>query len=282
MAAESGRSYDSVVISVGSLVSSLKVELKNAPLSMPPSHCIFKTPSILFRHKENSFLPNCFSIGPMHHGKENLVAAEKIKTKYLKGLLWRIITNREQTFSEEAIEIEEQKLFTDWVNAVKLVEKQASACYAGHDYAAELGDEFVKTMVLDAVFIIELFRMDAGEITKEEDDPIFSMACMLQFLHHDLILLENQIPWLVLEILFDKTALPFESKSLIELVLGFFANMFTTHPLKIKKWLFTYQDIKHVLDLLRLSLVLPSEEIKNNHNLDGNRSVRSQGSKKQV
>ncbi|XVE67723.1 hypothetical protein DITRI_Ditri09bG0011400 [Diplodiscus trichospermus] len=261
---ESGRSDDSVVISVGPLVSSLKVELKNAPPpSTPPSYCIFKTPSILFRHKEKSFLPNCFSIGPMHHGKENLVAAEKIKINYLKGLLSRLITTREQTLSEEDKEIEEQKVLTVWVNAVKFVEKQARACYAGHDYAAELGDEFVKTMVLDAVFIIELFRKDAGEITKEQDDPIFSMACMLQFLHHDLILMENQIPWLVLEILFDKTKLPSETTSLIELSLRFFAKTFTTHELQIRPYLFTGRDIKHVLDLLRLFLVLPSKE-KNN------------------
>ncbi|XVE67725.1 hypothetical protein DITRI_Ditri09bG0011600 [Diplodiscus trichospermus] len=264
MASESGSSDDSVVISVGSLVSSLKVELKDAPLSMPPSYCIFKTPTILSRHKEKSFLPSCFSIGPMHHGKENLVAAEKIKIKYMKGLLSRLLTSRKQTLSQDAMEIEEQKVLTDWVNAVKLVEEQANACYAGHDYAAELGDEFVKTMVLDAIFIIELFRKGAGEITKELDDPIFSMACMFQYLHHDLILLENQIPWLVLEILFDKTKLPSETRSLMELALGFLANIFTTHPLPIKTGLFTNQNIKHILDLLRLFLVLPSEEIKNN------------------
>ncbi|XVE67724.1 hypothetical protein DITRI_Ditri09bG0011500 [Diplodiscus trichospermus] len=164
MAAGSGRSDDSVVISVGPMVSSLKVELKNAPLSMPQSNCIFKTPSILFRHKEKSFFPVAFPL-------VQCTMAKKI-----------------------------------W-----------------HDYAAELGNEFVKTMVLDAVFIIELFRQEAGEITKEKDDPIFSMACMLQFLHHDLILMKNQIPWLVLEILFDKTKLLFETKSLIELALGFFA-----------------------------------------------------------
>ncbi|XP_022775505.1 UPF0481 protein At3g47200-like [Durio zibethinus] len=258
MAAESGRADDStVVINVESLVSSLKVELMNARLSMPPSYCIFKTPSILFRHRESSFLPNCFSFGPMHHGRKKLLATEKIKIKYLKGLLSRVVTNRSEAMSDEAME----NILTGLVNAVKLIEKQASACYAGHDYA---GDEFVKTMVLDGVFIIELFRKDAEEITKEQDDPIFSMSCMLQFLHHDLILLENQIPWLVLQTLFELTKLPSETKSLIELALLFFANTFTSYPPGIETSLFNGKDIKHILDLLRLSLVLPSEEIKNN------------------
>ncbi|XVF60069.1 hypothetical protein PTKIN_Ptkin08bG0013600 [Pterospermum kingtungense] len=266
MAAENGRSDDSVVLNVGSLASSLEVELKNTRLSMPPNSCIFQTPIILFRDKAKSFLPNCFSIGPMHHGKENLAPTEKIKMKYLKGLLSRVITSRSQTMSDEAMEIEQKNILSDWLNAVKKIEKEASACYAGHDYAAEMGDGFVKMMVLDGVFIIELFRRDAKEISKEKDDPIFTMSCMLQFLHHDLILLENQIPWLVLQTLFDKTKHPSESKSLTELTLRFFANLFTYHPpdppTKICP-LIQCDDIKHILDLLRLSLVLPSQEIKN-------------------
>ncbi|XVF60070.1 hypothetical protein PTKIN_Ptkin08bG0013700 [Pterospermum kingtungense] len=261
MAAESGRSNESVVISVGSLVSSLRNRRRR---SMLPSNCIFKTPSILFRHKEISFLPNRFSIGPMHHGNQNLVPAEKIKIEYLEGLLSRVIISRSQTMPDEAMEIEQQNILSDWVNAVKKIEKEASACYEGHDYAAEKGDEFAKIMVIDAVFIIELFRKHARQITIEKDDPIFSMSCMFQFLRHDLILLENQIPWLVLETLFEKTKLPSE-KSLIELTLHFFDNLFTSYPPDHTKIcpLINGHDIKHILDLLRLSLVLPYKEIEN-------------------
>ncbi|GMI76828.1 hypothetical protein like AT3G50120 [Hibiscus trionum] len=262
MAAQSVRSNEIVLIDVG-LLASLKVELRDARLSMPRSYCIFNIPSILFRHNQSSFLPNCFSIGPMHHGKNHLVAAEKIKLKYLKALLGRVVTSGHGTMSEESKEIEEQKVLSDLVNAVNSIEKQASACYAGHDFAAELGDEFVRTLLLDGVFVVELFRKDV-EGVKEHDDPIFSMSCMMQFLHHDLILLENQIPWFVLEILFEKTRLPCETKSLIELALSFFANTFTSHPPLIQPSRFKDQNIKHILDLLRLSLVLPSQEIKKN------------------
>ncbi|KAE8717103.1 putative Calcium-binding EF-hand family protein [Hibiscus syriacus] len=254
MAAQSGRSNENVVIDVqSSLVSSLNVELRDACISMHQSYCIFNIPSILFRHNESSFLPNCFSIGPMHRGKQHLVAVEKIKLKYLKGLLCRV---------NESKQIEEQKVLSDLVNAVNSIEKQASACYAGHDFAEELGDEFVKTMLLDGVFLIELFRRGV-EQEKETDDPIFSMSCMLQYLHHDLILLENQIPWLVLETLFEKTRIPCENKStLIKHALSFFANTFTSDQPKTSCFK-EGQEIKHILDLLRLSLVLPSQENKN-------------------
>ncbi|PON95333.1 hypothetical protein TorRG33x02_088550 [Trema orientale] len=51
--------------------------------------------------------------------------------------------------------------------------------------------KFVEVLVLDGCFIIELFRKKSNEDLKEEGDPIFTMSCLLQFLHHDLILLEN-------------------------------------------------------------------------------------------
>ncbi|XVE84133.1 hypothetical protein DITRI_Ditri16bG0145100 [Diplodiscus trichospermus] len=258
-------SDESVVINVESLASSLKGKLKNASIYMPSSYCIFKTPSILFRHSENSFRPNSFSIGPIHHGKETLVATERIKIKYLNDLLSRVLKNSlPETMSAKEKEIEEQKILTVWIKSVRLIEKEASACYAGHDFAAELHDEFVNMMVLDGCFIIELFLKDA-EGRKEGDDPIFSMSCMLQFLHHDLILLENQVPWLVLETLFEQTKLPSET-NLIELTLRFFETVFTSNPPDPKKILAicSGQDKKHILDLLRLSQVLPSKEINNN------------------
>ncbi|OMO93021.1 hypothetical protein COLO4_17160 [Corchorus olitorius] len=255
-----GRSNESVAVNVESLVSSLELELGNARLTMPPSYCIFKTPSILFRHREKAFLPDCFSIGPMHHGKENLVATDKIKTKYLKGLLSRVATSHdpETMFSEEA---KQQKILTDCINSIKAIERKASDYYAGHDYAAELGDEFVKMLVRDGCFIVELFRKDAYEDIREPDDPIFSMSCMLQFLHHDLILLENQIPWLVLQTLFDITKLPSETKSLIELALHFFRSKFSYNSTSLEPTIFKDQGIKHILDLLRLWVVLPSKVV---------------------
>ena len=74
---------------------------------------------------------------------------------------------------------------------------------------------------LDGCFIIEIFYKDDNEMLRDDDDPIFNMSCMLQYLYHDLILLENQIPWFVLEKLFNLTKEP-GSKTLSELALQFF------------------------------------------------------------
>ncbi|GLU11440.1 hypothetical protein SLE2022_281850 [Rubroshorea leprosula] len=80
---------------------------------------------------------------------------------------------------------------------------------------------------------------------------------MLQFLHHDLILLENQIPWFVLELLFSLTSDLSETKSLLQLALDFFDNIFSSEKSPIQLDLFANQEIQHILDLIRSSLVLP-------------------------
>ncbi|KAJ6314832.1 hypothetical protein OIU78_018340 [Salix suchowensis] len=98
------------------------------------------------------------------------------------------------------------------------------------------------------------------------------MYGMLQYLYHDLILVENQIPWLVLELLFNKTtaanseqstqAKEGESKketSLAHLALQFFANIFSSNPPNTDT---PYDGTKHLLDLLRNWLVKSSGKDK--------------------
>ncbi|KAJ6754436.1 hypothetical protein OIU79_027117 [Salix purpurea] len=82
----------------------------------------------------------------------------------------------------------------------------------------------------------------------------------LLYLQHDLILVENQIPWLVLENLFNKTAAkqpirakegepePEKETTLAQLALKFFANIFSS---KLPNTDTPSNGTKHLLDLLR-------------------------------
>ncbi|XP_041006048.1 UPF0481 protein At3g47200-like [Juglans microcarpa x Juglans regia] len=78
------------------------------------------------------------------------------------------------------------------------------------------------------------------------------MSCMLQFLYHDLILLENQLPWMVLERLFGITVERRQSKPLMQLAVEFFANIFSSTPPPV---VYPIQDIEHILDLFRRLLI---------------------------
>ncbi|KAK2661499.1 hypothetical protein Ddye_000073 [Dipteronia dyeriana] len=137
--------------------------------------------------------------------------------KYLQSLLRRSTNSKD--------------LLRKFTGAVKAIEHEARQCYAGPIGTTSV-EEFVKILVLDGCFIIELFRKDAEEVIKDPDDPIFSVSCLLEFLKHDLILLENQIPWPVLDRLFNMTMVP-GGKSLIELALEFFSNIPTQHRFRM-------------------------------------------------
>ncbi|GKV41387.1 hypothetical protein SLEP1_g48930 [Rubroshorea leprosula] len=228
---------------IESMASNMRSKMGGDTISSS-TPCIFRIPSILRRHNKEAYIPNAFSIGPFHHGKKDLEDKEKIKFNYLEGLLYRT-RNPDTTLME-------------CIKEIAKYETEARECYAEEIHMSK--QAFIEMLVLDGCFIVELFRKDAGEVRKNENDPIFSTSCMLQFLHHDLILLENQIPWFVLEHLFRLTRGLSETKSLLQLALDFFDNIFSSEKSPIQLDLFANKKTQHMLDLIRSSLVLPLGE----------------------
>ncbi|XP_040996686.1 UPF0481 protein At3g47200-like isoform X1 [Juglans microcarpa x Juglans regia] len=240
-------SGDSVIINIEGLAYSIEETMFHDSL-VPPKSCIFKIPNILYRQNEKAFIPDAFSFGPLHHGHPNLKAVEKIKLQYLQCLISRLHTS--ETGKIRVI---------DLIKSIEELEREARQYYAESiEYTPE---EFVKILLIDGCFIIELFRKDAYKELREKEDPIFTMSCMLQFLYHDLILLENQVPWIVLECLFNMTKQQTHTHSLLELAIHFFGTTFSaTPPTKI----LSLKDIKHIVDLLRKWLVSSTTVEENN------------------
>jgi hypothetical protein len=58
-------------------------------------------------------------------------------------------------------------------------------------------------MVVDGCFVIELVWELLNLPTRDPDDPIFKMDWILHYVMRDLLKLENQIPYFVLEKLFE-------------------------------------------------------------------------------
>ncbi|KAK6232388.1 Protein of unknown function DUF247 [Theobroma cacao] len=215
---------------------------------------IFRIPGILYRNNEKAYSPTGFSIGPWHCRERHLQATQVIKVNYLEGLILRL---------------KDPNLLGKLQEEIRQVEGEARKCYASPiDLCPE---EFVNILVLDGCFIIELLLKYAGMVSKHKD-PIFTTSYMLQYLYHDLILLENQVPWLVLELLFwfiegtnrnmdtsADAAIAAKCK-LIELTLKFFGSIFSSNGSPPDAKLFGSEDLKHILDLLRLSVVLPFKQ----------------------
>ncbi|KAJ0052162.1 hypothetical protein Pint_02975 [Pistacia integerrima] len=230
-----------------SLLPSSYENLMGYELSLPSNSSIFQTPKILSRHNEAAYKPNAFSIGPFHYGaNKQMEATQKIKLKYLRDLLSRS-NNPEELYSQ-------------LTETIRSIQREVRGCYAGPLESCESCAEeaFVEILVLDGCFITELFRKDAKKELRDPDDPIFTISYLQEYLNHDLILLENQIPWMVLERLFSLTKLS-PDESLIQLALDFFGNISSSNKPSVTPNQFHEGkiEIKHILDLLRYSLLLP-------------------------
>ncbi|KAL8239292.1 hypothetical protein R6Q59_015859 [Mikania micrantha] len=202
---------------------------------------IFKVPQTLINTNGKSYEPNIVSVGPLHHGQPHLAMIEEHKWRFLRQLLSRTRAN--------GIALEEL------LKAVQPLESKARQCYSRTiSYSA---DEFIEMMVLDGCFIIELFRKIDEVVEVDDSDPLLTMPWILSFFLRDLIRLENQIPFFVLERLFELTKTP-DSPKLVTLALNIF-NLATQRPEKVIER-YTNLKPKHLLDLLRSSFIPPDLE----------------------
>ncbi|CAB4292207.1 unnamed protein product [Prunus armeniaca] len=96
------------------------------------------------------------------------------------------------------------------IDCVVPLEKLACEFYAEPlDHLSQ--NDLVEMMILDGCFVIEPFwKYPSDEEHIDANDPIFNMDFMFQYLCHDLLLLENQLPWFVLQHLYDLTLDPNE------------------------------------------------------------------------
>ncbi|KAM6573209.1 hypothetical protein CsatA_017289 [Cannabis sativa] len=229
---------DYIKIDVDPLADELENMIADTVSMLPKySPCIFRVPNILSRHNPKAYKPNAFSLGPFHYNQLHL----------------------KPTRSENQTETKLNELTT----TIRELQEEARECYEGSIKMSM--DEFIKVMVIDGCFIIELFCKDNNDELIGENDPIFGVNCMMSMLTHDLILLENQIPWLVLESLFKKIITPDHvNLPLITLVTNFFNSLFC-RGVEICQEVHKYENL-HILDLLRNSLVLPSSIAKQETN----------------
>ena len=143
----------------------------------PSKQCrIYKVPHPLRKWNEEAYTPQVVSIGPFHHKNERLKAMEEHKERYFRSFVKR-----------SAIKLEYL------VGIIREMEDSIRGCY---EQTIDLNsDGFVKMILVDASFILELFfRLSSGSWTS--DDPIFVQP-RYSAVFLDLALLENQLPFFV-------------------------------------------------------------------------------------
>ncbi|KAL5541965.1 hypothetical protein UlMin_009675 [Ulmus minor] len=209
----------------------LKMEDKSAQVF------ISKVPEAIRSKHETAFTPTEVSIGPLHHGNVSSETEEQ-KWRYLSELL-----NRDPNL-EETLE--------SLVKALRKSERRIRNCY--EEKSKLPSDDFVQMMLLDSCFIIELLLKFSVKGLRYRNDKIFTTKGMLFDLRRDLILLENQIPFFVLQQVFHIIPIPPQcTHSLNDLAARFF-NYMIPGDLEFLKERFNQKGY-HLLDLIWRSIV---------------------------
>ncbi|XP_040995407.1 UPF0481 protein At3g47200-like isoform X2 [Juglans microcarpa x Juglans regia] len=189
----------------------------------PDKYCIYRIPKRLREVNNMAYTPRLVSIGPFHHRSEELKDMDIQKFLILKNFCNRIIGKS----------IDELK------GVIRPKEMEIRSCYSETFLLSSEG--FLNMILLDAIFILELFRRksekDFGSSKAQEKDSgnskahyqidyILSRPCMERGIRHDLLLLENQLPFFILEELYQHVEPNTKRKTLLELSCAFFGDLY--------------------------------------------------------
>ncbi|KAL3726675.1 hypothetical protein ACJRO7_031563 [Eucalyptus globulus] len=271
--------------------------------SAKSSTTIDKIPSNWRDVRNDAFNPEMIRIGPLrtNDGRDNRQwFTEEHKARFLNRLLegeleqWRSDGDMSGTAEEERLSVDCERgeddggrvakalCLDDLAEAMRTLEHKTKAFYSKN--INTIPDvNFVMMMVVDGCFVVELLRLCFGNPRTKaiEDDPILTNPHILTTLRRDLLLLENQLPFFVLEKLYEliskkknpdhQQAVPLE-----ELAVTFF------NPLLPRQNVISKLDAKkrkhHLLDIFRSTFLKSAREkvdnkgknrVKSRSNLDG-------------
>ncbi|XP_014516177.2 UPF0481 protein At3g47200-like [Vigna radiata var. radiata] len=230
---------------------------------------IYKVPFNLREVNKDAYTPYCISIGPIHFEGVNLKTMQEHKLRYYLFFLDRVSNG--------------QAIMKSFEHYLQNKEQEIRRCYSEKFTLST--EKFVAMMLLDAVFIMELFLRNYESKSKSfDDDLIMKQSWLARDIARDLILLENQIPFFVLLELYEKVVpdckkehtgfvdLAFEYFAFYDPQMWLFSNNQETkkgnfccskEPCKAKSKGSSFKDLKpeHFTDLIRFSY-LPTDETK--------------------
>ncbi|CAI9779525.1 unnamed protein product [Fraxinus pennsylvanica] len=243
---------------------------------------IERVPSLMRVIKSNKdcYDPLVVSIGPYHHGKPELEAFEKLKIPIAQKFV-RACGNQvsiEQLYEE-----------------VAMVGASVRKCYE-KDSTGFDDNKFNRIMFLDACFVLYVLCTNLQE--EEQNEVTERLVKSFYSVLRDLLLLENQIPLLVLKVLLkfrvrrekDQTLfkqkflepyilMPPQGNSCTNAVKKFLAQMkgcCTTSDQEMNKWKLELDSSPHLLHLLREHFIKPyMYEIQNKNTFVQWESYRS-------
>ncbi|CAL0319166.1 unnamed protein product [Lupinus luteus] len=146
--------------------------------------CIYRVPFDIRLLNQDAYTPKVVSIGPFHHHHPKLQNMERHKLIYFNNFLQRADVNLDTlVIHVEEAEPNVRRSYADTLDLTK--------------------EELVKVILVDSCFIIELFwRFYYDEWS--EGDALLLKPWLTTKIRLDLLLIENQLPFFVLESIYNR------------------------------------------------------------------------------
>lgn len=193
------------------IAASLRSKLDNLDVdrirNTRPNIC--KVPADIRSANASCYDPKLISIGPFHHGRNpHTKPMEEMKLLYLHDLLARETTTSPITSNQ-------LDCYTD---AILRLEDDARREYSvDQDLETMRSEEFVEMLVVDGCFVVEfLLKRAEGKVGKPLSN---GHLWYMPSLRRDLLLLENQIPFFILQTILNHTS--FTSHTIQDLALHY-------------------------------------------------------------
>ncbi|KAB5564748.1 hypothetical protein DKX38_004802 [Salix brachista] len=146
---------------------------------------IYKIPAPVTALNETAYMPQTVSFGPYHHDGIHLKPMEEHK----KRALGYFLNSTEKSLPSIVGSLNEE------IQVLK-----DSYDMLGESWKNDKS-KFLQLMILDGCFMLEIIRLGTRPLDDSANDPIFSShgsLCMVPYIRRDMLLLENQLPMLVL------------------------------------------------------------------------------------
>ncbi|XP_022131631.1 UPF0481 protein At3g47200-like [Momordica charantia] len=159
-------------------------KLNHVEISISEECSIYRISKLLHNINDKAYTPQAISIGPFHHGRQELMAMERLKLTFLDCYLSQVGMEFDAAF----------EIARGW-------EARARQCYA--EPINMNSADFVKLLLVDAAFLVMI-------VDVVESGTALFKAIRID-IYRDLILLENQLPFFILVSLFEKctNSIPF-------------------------------------------------------------------------
>ncbi|MED6196913.1 hypothetical protein PIB30_051830 [Stylosanthes scabra] len=159
----------------------IKDMLEEAQPRFTEKCCIYKVSHEIRKSNEDAYTPQIVSIGPFHHGDQYLLKMEETKRMYCREFIERSETNLES-----------------FVTYVQEAEAEVRGCYSDDIKLSK--KKHLMVILVDCCFILHFLLKSWNGWTPSDD--ILLPPNLREPIHYDLLLIENQVPFFLLDKLY--------------------------------------------------------------------------------